>query len=77
MSLGQLERLVGMMDRDHHIGLVLTHGERLHGGFRDLGIVEIHLGAVVAHDLGGLACRKVEVDGVADGAELLRRDIAE
>ena len=77
MSLGQVKFFACCVDGDNHLGLVFAERQRLERGFNNFGVVEIDLCLVVGHDLGGFTRGEIEVDGVADGAELLRRDIAE
>ena len=77
VPLGDGEGLAEAVHRDDHLGLVSAHFDRLQSGRCDLRVVEIDLRAVVRHDLGSLARREVEVDRIADGAELLRGDVAE
>ena len=75
VSLGDCKFFFGIIYRDNDLGLVFAQLESPDCSIDDLSVVEVYPGLVVADDLGCFAGREVEVRGVADSADFLRRNI--
>ena len=61
VSLWRTKFFIRIISGDHKFRLVGAKLKSLDCGFNDLGVIDIHLGLVVADDLGSFSGREIKV----------------